>query len=111
MSSVVLAPSSSVSSMSRPMPAVPAAIAASGCGEAWQLAFGRAASLRAEAAGVLRVTRGRLWVTRDATRRRATEDLVLAPGDTLALATGERVVMEPWDARGAAYAWDAALNR
>ena len=111
MSSAVLAPSSSAPSMPRSVPPVPAAIAASGCGEARQLASGRAASLRAEAAGVLRVTRGRLWVTRDATRRRATEDLVLAPGDTLALVAGERVVMEPWDVQGAAYAWDAALSR
>jgi hypothetical protein len=95
--------------MSRPV--LPAAIAASGRGESRQLASGRAASLRAEGAGVLRVTRGRLWVTRDATRRRATEDLVLAPGDTLALVAGERVVMEPWDVQGAAYAWDAALSR
>ena len=110
MSSAVLIPSSSASS-SMPRAVPPVAVAASGCGEARQLAAGRAASLRADGAGVLRVTRGRLWVTRDATRHRATEDLVLAPGDTLALSAGERVVMEPWDAQGAAYAWDAALSR
>lgn len=110
MSSAVFIPSSSASpSMSRAVS--PAAGAASGCGETRQLTAGRAASLRAGATGVLRVTRGRLWVTRDATRHRATEDLVLAPGDTLALAAGERVVMEPWDAQGAAYAWDAVLSR
>jgi hypothetical protein len=54
------------------------------------------------------VTRGRLWATRDATRRRATEDLVLGPGDTLSLEAGERVVMEAWDGRGADCAWTVA---
>lgn len=108
MSSAVLAPSSSASST---VPRTVPPMAASGGGEARQLAAGRAASLRAEAAGVLRVTRGRLWVTRDATRRRATEDLMLAPGDTLPLAAGERVVMEPLDAQGATYAWAAMLSR
>ena len=107
MSSAVLIPSSSASS-SMPRAVPPVAVAASGCGEARQLAAGRAASLRADGAGVLRVTRGRLWVTRDATRRRATEDLVLAPGDTLALTAGERVVMEAWDGRGADCAWTVA---
>jgi hypothetical protein len=110
MSSAVFIPSSSASS-SMPRAVPPAAVAASGGGETRQLAAGRAASLRVEAAGVLRVTRGRLWVTRDATRRCATEDLVLVPGDTLAMAAGERIVMEPWDVQGAAYAWDAALSR
>jgi hypothetical protein len=32
---------------------------------------------------------------------------VLGPGDSLQLAMGERVVMEPWDGFGATYTWDA----
>ena len=36
------------------------------------------------------------------------EDLVLAPGESLAVAAGERIVMEPWDGNGATYSWDAA---
>lgn len=105
MSSAVLHPSSSASPAARSLPPASSASTAAPRVEASELAFGRAASLRAERAGVLRVSRGRLWVTRDATRRRATEDLVLASGDVLSLAAGDRVVMEPWDARGAVYAW------
>jgi hypothetical protein len=47
-------------------------------------------------------------VTRDATAHAGSEDLVLAPGESLAVAAGERIVMEPWDSHGATYSWDAA---
>ncbi len=76
--------------------------------DAWQLAAGQAVSLRASSASVLRVRRGRVWVTRDATARWGSEDVVLAPGESLEVAAGQRIVMEPWDSHGASYCWDAA---
>lgn len=51
---------------------------------------------------------GRVWVTRDATGEWGSEDLVLAPGESLTVAAGRRIVMEPWDGHGATYTWDAA---
>ena len=75
---------------------------------AWQLDAGHAMSLRAASASVLRIRQGRVWVTRDATAHAGSEDLVLAPGESLAVAAGERIVMEPWDSHGATYSWDAA---
>lgn len=73
-----------------------------------QLAAGQAISLKAAAASLLRVRQGRVWVTRDATARWGSEDLVLAPGESLEVAAGQRIVMEPWDRHGATYTWDAA---
>lgn len=108
MSSAVLVSSSSDSPVSRSPSPVASGAAAAPRAEALTLVPGQAMSLRAGRAGVLRVTRGRLWATRDATRRRATEDLVLGPGDTLSLEAGERVVMEAWDGRGADCAWTVA---
>jgi hypothetical protein len=72
-----------------------------------RLEAGCAISLRARGAGMLRIREGRVWVTRDATARRASEDLVLGPGAALAVAPGERLVMEPWDHCGASYEWEA----
>ena len=77
---------------------------------AWQLEAGHAMSLKAASASVLRIRQGRVWVTRDATPRSGSEDLVLAPGESLAVAAGERIVMEPWDGHGATYSWDAAKS-
>lgn len=48
---------------------------------AWQLAAGQATTLKAARASVLRIRQGRLWVTRDATAHRGSEDLVLGPGE------------------------------
>lgn len=73
---------------------------------AWQLEAGHAMSLKASSASILRVRQGRVWVTRDATAQAGSEDLVLAPGESLAVAAGERIVMEPWDSHGATYSWD-----
>jgi len=75
---------------------------------AWQLAAGQAMSLRARSPSLLKIRQGRVWVTRDATPHWGSEDLVLGPGESLKLAKGERVVMEPWDSFGATYTWDAA---
>lgn len=77
---------------------------------AWQLGAGEATSLKAARASVLRIRQGRVWVTRDATARWGSEDLVLGPGESLAVAAGERIVMEPWDGYGATYTWDAAAS-
>ena len=103
MSAVCNAPS--LSSLSLPnQAAVPPAVRRG----AWQLAAGQAMSLTARGASVLRVRQGRIWITCDATARHGSEDLVLAPGETLAVSAGQRVVMEPWDGFGATYSWDAA---
>ncbi|RQO61022.1 hypothetical protein DBV14_05800 [Variovorax sp. KBW07] len=75
---------------------------------AWQIAPGEAMSLKARTNSVLRVKQGRVWITPDATLKNPSEDLVLAPGESLAVAAGQRIVMEAWDGYGATYAWDAA---
>jgi hypothetical protein len=77
---------------------------------AWQLGAGEATSLRASGPSILRIRQGRVWVTRDATDQWGSEDLVLAPGETLRVETGERIVMEPWDGNGATYSWDLASS-
>ena len=90
------------------LPARPAAIPAATRRGAWQLNAGQATSLKAVQTSVLRLRQGRVWVTRDATAQHASEDLVLAPGESLTVVAGERIVMEPWDGYGATYTWDAA---
>ena len=72
------------------------------------LPAGRAASLRADVARVVQVRQGRVWLTRDATVSRATEDVVLRAGESMSVAAGDRIVLEPWDANGATYTWDVA---
>jgi len=95
--------SSSIPSLTRQAPVPPAVRRG-----AWQLEAGQAMSLRAQSDSVLRIRQGRVWVTRDATTQWGSEDLVLSPGESLRLAKGQRVVMEPWDGFGATYTWDAA---
>ena len=73
-----------------------------------RLDAGRAVSLRADCARVLQVRQGKVWITRDATVRRATEDVVLGCGEAMRLSAGDRIVLEPWDANGATYTWDIA---
>jgi hypothetical protein len=75
---------------------------------AWQIAPGEAMSLRARTASVLRVKQGRIWLTADANAASASEDLVLAPGESLVVEAGRRIVMEAWDGFGATYSWDPA---
>lgn len=103
MSAVCTSSSLSSAALARPV-AVPPAVRRG----AWQLDAGHAMSLRAEGASLLRIRQGRVWVTRDATAHWGSEDLVLAPGESLAVAAGERIVMEPWDGNGATYSWDPA---
>jgi hypothetical protein len=102
MSAVYTSTSPSSIALGRPA-TVPAAVRRG----AWQLEAGHAMSLRASSASVLRVRQGRVWVTRDATADWGSEDLVLAPGESLTVAAGQRIVMEPWDGNGATYSWDA----
>jgi len=75
---------------------------------AWQLESGHAITLKASGPTVLKVRQGRVWITRDATSSRGSEDLVLGPGESLQLGKGDRLVMEPWDSFGVTYTWDAA---
>ncbi|RZI77859.1 MAG: DUF2917 domain-containing protein [Variovorax sp.] len=95
------------SSQTLSLPGRPAAIPAAARRGAWQLEAGQAISLKAAQASVLRLRQGRVWVTRDANAQHASEDLVLAPGESLTIAAGDRIVMEPWDSYGATYTWDA----
>jgi len=95
---------SSVSVPARTAAAIPPAVRRG----AWQIAPGEAMSLKARTASVLRIRQGRVWVTPDATLENPSEDLVLAPGESLNVAAGQRIVMESWDGYGATYSWDQA---
>lgn len=75
---------------------------------AWQIAPGEAMSLKARTDSILRVKQGRVWITPDATLAHPSEDVVLAPGESMKVASGQRIVMEAWDGYGATYAFDAA---
>lgn len=68
-------------------------------GDQWELPAGQALTLRARQAGRLRVVQGRLWLTfSDASRdsRVRAGDHFLLPGQSLALAVGDIVVLESW---------------
>ena len=63
----------------------------------WALGRGEALSLGVgPGARELHVTEGRLWLTRESTRHAASEDIWLAAGDSLALESGSRWVIEGW---------------
>ncbi|RYF33013.1 MAG: DUF2917 domain-containing protein [Comamonadaceae bacterium] len=91
-------------SLSLPAAKVPPAVRRG----AWQIEAGQATTLKAAHASVLRVRQGRVWVTRDATQHWGSEDIVLAPGESMTVAAGQRIVMEAWDGYGATYTWDEA---
>ena len=77
---------------------------AAGC---WQLAPGRALSLRLQTPGALRVARGRAWLTLRGCwgdLPGAGADHVLQAGDCLAVAAGQHVMMEAWSPPGCAEA-------
>ena len=75
---------------------------------------GQALSLRARRAGVLRSTSARLWLTLSSAADDASVrggDHFLEPGEGLALAAGQAVVLEPWSAGVAAsFAWEPAAQ-
>jgi Protein of unknown function (DUF2917) len=79
-----------------------------------KLEAGRALSLHARQAGVLRITHGRVWLTFNITGEglsARTGDHFLSRGDNLPLAAGETVVMESsglGHAPSAYYSWEAA---
>lgn len=83
-------------------------------GDQWELSAGQAQTLRARQAGLLRVVQGRLWLTfSDAARdsRVRAGDHFLLPGQSLALAAGDIVVLESWAADPSARAclrWEPA---
>ena len=83
---------------------------AAGC---WKLATGQALSLRPNSHGVLQIAQGQAWVTLRgalADLPGAAADHVLQPGEQLAVAPGQHVVMEAWSGSGCAesvaFRWD-----
>lgn len=81
----------------------------------WRLGDREALALQPRVRSLLKVQAGGLWVTvtpRRGRRSRSAEpadragDLFLQPGETLIVAAGERAVLQPWHAGGAAFAWD-----
>ncbi|KPU91606.1 hypothetical protein APR50_17950 [Variovorax paradoxus] len=106
--STAVCTTSTLSTLSLPNRNTAAAIPPAVRRGAWQIAPGEAMSLKARGESVLRVRQGRVWITPDATLESPSEDLVLAPGESLTVAAGQRIVMEAWDGYGATYTWDAA---
>lgn len=76
----------------------------------WKLAPGSAMTLLPREPGVLRVAQGQLWATFDGPHGGPPNDLgdhVLAAGEQLRLRSGQRLVLESWNALAAAYfSWD-----
>lgn len=71
----------------------------------WQLAPGRAISLRPRHVGMLRMTQGRVWATLDGPQQGAgneSGDHFLQPGQRLLVGAGQHLVLEPWREPGAA---------
>jgi hypothetical protein len=79
-----------------------------------KLEAGHALTLRARQAGVLRITHGRVWLTFNIAEKgpgARTGDHFLSRGESLQLAAGEAVVMEPYGlghAPAAYYSWEVA---
>lgn len=73
----------------------------------WRLFPDRATALAPRRAGVLTITRGRVWLT---TGRGGAGDQVLCANDSVALQPGLRAVLEDWPLAGAgggaAFRWD-----
>jgi Protein of unknown function (DUF2917) len=90
--------------------ALPAATLSGYC----KLEAGHALTLRARRAGVLRITHGRVWLTFNIAEKglgARTGDHFLSRGESLQLAAGEAVVMEPYGSGhvpSAYYSWEAA---
>lgn len=78
----------------------------------WPLTAGRAISLLPQASGRLTVAHGRVWATLDGGLTQPARDLFLTAGDSLLLAPGQRVVLEPFGGSGqtvgAAFDWQPA---
>ena len=79
--------------------------------QTWVLPQGRAQTFKPNAAGVLRVTAGRAWVTLG--KGLAGDDVFLAANASLALQAGQVVVLEPWPLEPAAQlglVWEVATE-
>ena len=78
----------------------------------WKLPARSAMTLKPRQAGILQVGHGQIWATSDGPHSGPPNDLgdrIIGTGDQLALAPGERVVVEAWSARSPAYfSWDPA---
>jgi hypothetical protein len=76
----------------------------------WKLARGRAITLRPATNGILRIAHGRVWATVDGPHGLTPADAgdhVLEVGRSMYVRVGQRVVIEAWNPRGAAYfTWD-----
>jgi hypothetical protein len=76
----------------------------------WKLAGGRAITLQPREPGVLRVAHGQLWATFDGPHGGPLNDLgdhIVGVGEQLLLRGGQRLVVEAWNSRAAAYfSWD-----
>lgn len=81
-------------------PAVNAPVAPSPMPGWWRLAPHRTISLQPKVHSVLRIAQGRVWVTMGALQGLAGQadsgDVVLHPGDELAVPAGAHLVMESW---------------
>lgn len=91
-------------------------IRAAGLAGCWQLAAGRALSLRLRSAGVLQITRGQAWVTLNERERGHGEDAgdhFLGPGQQLPVRAGRHLVIESLDRAPVHFVWlpAAALPR
>lgn len=77
----------------------------------WTLAAGRALSLRPREDGVLRIAGGAAWITFDGPHAGPANDqgdLLLAPGESLRVAAGRRLVLETHGSAPVAFQWDFA---
>ena len=84
------------------------------CRRQGSIPAGQALSLRARRAGVLQSTSARLWVTLSSAADDASVrggDHFLEPGEGLALAAGQAVVLESWSAgMVVSFAWEPAAG-
>ena len=66
----------------------------------WTLGNGQALGLKARQASVLRIAAGRVWATFEGPHAGAPNDLgdlMLGPGDALAVGVGRQLVIEAWN--------------
>lgn len=83
-------------------------IRAAGLAGCWQLAAGRALSLRLRTAGVLQITQGQAWVTLNERERGHGEDAgdhFLGPGQRLPVRAGRHLVIESLDQAPVHFEW------
>lgn len=80
----------------------------------WRLPPRRAMTLEPTRPGMLRVRRGRLWLTCNGRRPRDRDrfgDHILGPGEGAAFGPGERIVIESCDAAAAVFSWTPVWER